>query len=178
MALPEDIATIILTGTYLDMQGNPRSGTVTFAPSTPILVDSSSSTILGGLAVTEALASGAFSVTLPCTSGLTPSGWVWEVQENVSGAAERSYYIALPSTLGSTVDVSTLTPVSTPGATSAYLLASQLGTANGAALLNGSALLPVTEGGTGAGTATGAIAALGLTPAQTSAAYTQRAFAV
>ena len=179
MALPGDIAVITLTGTYLDMQGNARSGTVTFTPSTPILVDASSSTVLGAVAVPAALnSSGQFSVTLPCTSGLAPSGWVWEVVENVSGAPQRGYSIALPSTLGSTVDISTLTPVGTPGIAGSYLLASQLGAANGAAQLNGSGLLPVTEGGTGAGTTAGALAAFGLTATQASAAYTQRAFAV
>ena len=165
MALPGDITTIILTGTYLDMEGNPRSGTVTLTPSTPILVDTSSSTILGAVPVTVALnSSGAFSVVLPCTSGLLPSGWLWGVTEAVSGTSQRSYSIALPSTLGSTVDISTLTPQGTPGTTSRYLLASQLGAANGAAELNGSGLLPVTEGGTGAGTAAAALAGLGGLP--------------
>jgi hypothetical protein len=171
MALPGDITTIILTGTYLDMQGNARSGTVTFTPNTPILVDSSTPTILGAIPVTVSLnASGVFSVVLPCTSGLSPSGWVWQVVENVSGAPSRSYAIALPSTLGSTVDISTLTPVAVPAVTSPYLLASQLGTANGPAQLNGSGLVPVTEGGTGAATAQAALVALGL-------AYQQRVFA-
>jgi hypothetical protein len=179
VSLPGDIAVITLTGTYLDMQGNARSGTVTFTPSTPILVDTSSSTVLGAVPIPVALnGSGAFSVVLPCTSGLTPSGWVWGVTENVSGAAQRSYGIALPSTLGGTVDISTLTPVGTPNIPGTYLTVSQLGAANGPAQLNGSGLLPVTEGGTGAGTTAGALAALGLTAAQTSAAYTQRAFAV
>jgi hypothetical protein len=103
---------------------------------------------------------------------------VWEVTENVSGAPQRAYNIALPSTLGSTADISTLTPVGVPNIAGSYLLTSELGAANGVAQLNGSGLVPVTEGGTGASTAAGAIAALGLTAAQTSAAYTQRAFAV
>ncbi len=179
MALPGDIAVITLTGTYLDMQGNARTGTVTLTPSTPVLVDASSSTMLGGVPVPVALnSSGAFSVVLPCTSGLTPSGWVWEVTEAVSGAPQRSYGIALPSSLGSAADISTLTPVAVPAPSSPYLLASQLGAAGGAAQLNGSGFTPVSEGGTGAGTTAGALAALGLTAAQTSAAYTQRAFAV
>jgi hypothetical protein len=179
VSLPGDIAVITLTGTYLDMQGNGRAGTVTFAPSTPILVDTSSSTVLGAVPITVSLnSSGAFSAVLPCTSGLLPSGWVWAVTEAVSGAAQRSYGIALPSTLGSSVDISTLTPVGTPNIPGTYLTVSQLGTAGGPAQLNGSGLLPVSEGGTGAGTTAGAVAALGLTAAQTSATYTQRVFAV
>ena len=178
MALPGDIAVITLTGTYLDMQGNARSGTLTFTPSTPILVDSSSSTVLGAIPITVALSAGAFSLVLPCTSGLSPSGWVWGVTENVSGALARSYGIALPSTLGSTVDISTLTPVGTPNIPGTYLTVSQLGTAGGPAQLNGSALLPVSEGGTGAGTTAGALAALGLTAAPVASVYQQRVFAV
>lgn len=178
MPLPGDIATIILTGTYLDMQGNARSGTITLAPSTPVLVDTTSSTVLGAIPVTVALTAGAFSVTLPCTSGLLPAGWLWQVTENVSGAPARSYAIALPSSLGSTADISTLTPQGTPGTPSLYLLASQLGAANGAAQLNGSGVLPISEGGTGANTAAGALASLGVPAALTAATYTQRVFAV
>lgn len=171
MALPGDIAVITLTGTYIDMQGNSRSGTVTFTPSTPILVDATSSSILGGITVIESLnASGAFSVVLPCTNGLAPSGWVWNVTENVSGALARSYSIALPSTLGGTVDISTLTPVTPQAAMSPYVLTSQLGTPNGPAQLNGSGFLPVSEGGTGANSAAGLLASIG-------AAYFQRTFA-
>jgi len=179
MSLPGDIAVITLTGTYIDMVGNARTGSVTFTPSTPLLVDTSSSTMLGGLTVTVALnASGAFSVVLPCTSGLTPTGWSWNVVETVSGAAPRTYSIALPSTLGSTVDISTLTPLATPGTPSLYLLASQLGTASGPAQLNSSGYLPISEGGTGATTAAGALAALGVPSITTASVYTQRAFAV
>ncbi len=121
MALPGDIATIILTGTYLDMSGNARSGSVTFTPSTPILVDSGSPTILGGIPVIVALTAGAFSVVLPCTSGLSPSGWAWNVTESISGAPQRSYSIALPHSLGSTVDLSTLTPAGAVPPGAAYL---------------------------------------------------------
>jgi hypothetical protein len=172
MALPEDVAVITLTGTYLDMQGNGRSGTVTFTPTTPVLVDAESETILGGIPVPVALnSSGEFSVVLPCTSGLTPSGWVWGVTENVSGATARSYAIALPSSLGETVDISTLTPVTPGPVVSSYLLASTLGEANGVAQLNGDALVPVTEGGTGASTAAAAVAAIGALAEPTGGSY-------
>ncbi len=73
MPLPGDINTITLTGTYLDMRGNALSGTVTFTPSTPLLVDGVSNKILGGLGVTVALSSGSFSVVLPCTGQLLPA---------------------------------------------------------------------------------------------------------
>jgi hypothetical protein len=147
--LPGDIETIILTGTYLDTGGNPRSGTVTFAPSTPILVDSDSESIIGG-SVTVALDdAGQFSVTLPCTSGLLPSGWLWQVTESVSGTGQRVYSVALPHTLGSTVDISTLTPLGMVGTPSLYLLASQASEfdAAGDAAAAQAASLPLPAGG-------------------------------
>jgi hypothetical protein len=170
MSLPGDITTIILTGTYLDLYGSPRTGTVTFAPTTPILVDLDSETILAG-EQTVALSSGAFSVTLPCTSGLIPAGWLWQVTENVGGAGQRSYAIALPSTLDPTVDISTLTPVFPVPPVNWALLPSQLGVPNGAAQLNSSGVLPVSEGGTGADAAAGALAALGAFPLPVGGSY-------
>lgn len=144
------------------MAGNARSGTVSFAPSTPLLVDATSKTVFGGAPVTAALnPSGAFSVVLPCTDGLSPSGWGWTVTENISGGPLRTYQVLLPHTLGTTADIATLTPVASPAVESPYLLASQLGTANGPAQLNGSALLPVAQGGTGGGTAPLARAGIG-----------------
>lgn len=165
MPLPGDINTIVLTGTYLDVDGNPRSGTVTFTPATAPLADTTGKVILAGVPVAAGLStSGTFSITLPCTDQLTPSGWAYTVTELISGTQTRIYAIQLPHTLGSTVDISTLTPVAPVPSVSPYLLVSQLGTANGPALLNGSAVLPVSEGGTGASTVSAGLSALGGLP--------------
>jgi hypothetical protein len=112
MPLPGDINTITVTGTYLNPSGTAMSGTVTFAPSTPILVDTVGAVLLGGIGTTVALnASGAFSVVLPCTGQLTPSNWSWTVTETIAGMSPRSYSINIPHSLGSTVDISTLSPI-------------------------------------------------------------------
>lgn len=112
MALPGDISTIIVTGTYLTPSGTAMSGTVTFTPSTPVLVDTTGSVILGGVGVTVALSpSGSFSVVLPCTGQLTPSNWTWTVTETIGSLTPRSYSISIPHSLGSTVDISTLSPI-------------------------------------------------------------------
>jgi hypothetical protein len=112
MALPGDIFTITVTGTYLTPAGAAMAGTLTFTPSTPVLVDTVGSVLLGGVGVTVSLnGSGAFSVVLPCTGQLTPSNWSWTVTETIGGLSPRSYGVSLPHSLGSTVDISTLSPV-------------------------------------------------------------------
>ena len=112
MTLPVAINTITVTGTYLNPAGSGMQGTVSFVPSTPILVDTTGSVILGGVGTTVALnASGAFSVVLPCTGQLTPSNWSWTVTETIGGLAPRSYSVNIPHSLGSTVDISALSPI-------------------------------------------------------------------
>ena len=111
MPLPGDINTITVTGTYLNPTGSAMQGTVSFVPSTPILVDTVGSVVLGGVGTTVALTSGAFSVVLPCTGQLTPANWTYKVTETLSGLPPRSYSVSIPHSLGSTVDISTLSPV-------------------------------------------------------------------
>lgn len=112
MPLPGDINTITVTGTYLNPAGAAMSGTVSFVPSTPILVDTVGSVLLGGVGTTVALSgSGAFSVVLPCTGQLTPSNWSYTVTETIAGLSPRSYSISIPHSLGTTVDISTLSPI-------------------------------------------------------------------
>lgn len=118
VTLPVDINTITVTGTYLNPTGTAMQGTVTFTPSTPILVDTTGTVILGGVGTTVALTSGAFSVVLPCTGQFLPGNWSWTVTETLSGLSPRSYSINLPHSLGSTVDISTLTPI-TPSTSTA-----------------------------------------------------------
>jgi hypothetical protein len=111
MPLPNNVTTITVTGTYLDFTGTPMSGSVTFTP--PVeLIDVAQSTFLSAGPITVQLDSnGHFSQVLPCTDGaaLAPAGWSYIVTENVRGL--RTYPIALPHTLGSTVDLSTIAPV-------------------------------------------------------------------
>ena len=113
MALPENVNTITVTGTYTDFLGNAASGTVAFTPSSSELMDSAASTMLDAVPIVATLdANGHFSVVLPCTDNTTlaPAGWAYQVIETVHGT--RSYSITLPHTLGETVDISTLTPAS------------------------------------------------------------------
>lgn len=111
MAFPADVTTITLTGKYTDVSGNGLSGTVTFTPSTPLLVDTVGKVLMGAATIAVATnASGAFSTTLLNTSQFSPVGWTWTVAESIKGLTPRSYSISLPSSLGATVDLSAVSP--------------------------------------------------------------------
>lgn len=119
MPLPVDLTTITVTGSYQDGSGNPLYGYVTFTPSTD-LTDSTGHVILRAAPILVNLSKGAISVLLACTdnANISPSGWSWVVTEvvgTISGnLSPRTYNVLVPHTLGSTVDLSTLAPVS-PG---------------------------------------------------------------
>lgn len=101
---------ITVTGTFESESGVPASGTLTFClteamentnviiPPEPIVVT------LDG--------SGHFSQALLANdnSGTVPQGVMYGVTEQVTGAEPRDYFIAVPSGLGASVDISTLMP--------------------------------------------------------------------
>jgi hypothetical protein len=65
MALPSSITTVTVTGTYVDAEGLPVTGTVTFEMSEP-LRDSTDKIVLAPTPVKAELdAQGHFSVVLP-----------------------------------------------------------------------------------------------------------------
>jgi hypothetical protein len=114
VALPGGITTITVTGSYLSATGAPAEGTVLFAPGSS-LTDSTGLTILTGAPITCPLVAGAFSVLLPCTNStaLRPTPFYYVVTEAIAGVAQAPFTISLPSTLGSTVDMSALSPIPT-----------------------------------------------------------------
>lgn len=76
--------TVTVTGTYVGLDGEPCSGTVTFAP--PCIVRDNLGHVIMSGPVTIALDSkGSFSLTLPCTEqdGLDPSGFAYQVTERL-----------------------------------------------------------------------------------------------
>jgi hypothetical protein len=119
MPLPGDINTITVTGTYLNASGSPLAGSVAFTP-TVELTDSTGHVVLRATPVHAPLVGGTFTVVLPCTDNTTtsPTSWAWTVTETVSDGptsiAARTYTIVLPHSLGASVDISTLVPVSPP----------------------------------------------------------------
>ncbi len=108
------LTTITVTGTYESMTGAGQSGTVTFTP-TSTLIDAAGKIIIPAVPIVAGVAGGTFSVTLPTTDniGLTPSSWGWIISVGVPGIAgvQSQFTALLPSSLGTTVDISALTPV-------------------------------------------------------------------
>jgi hypothetical protein len=111
MPLPGDLTTITVTASYPNIAGQPQSGLVKFDPGQPVS-DGTGKVILTG-AVTCYVFNGIMQpVILPCTdnANISPTNFNYKVTETL-GTNVRSYYIQLPHTLGSTVDLSSLTPL-------------------------------------------------------------------
>ena len=150
MALPGDVNTITVTAEYQSLLGVAATGSVTFTPTATPLIDSSDQIFFEATPVTGTVtgSNGVLSVVLPCTDQFTPSGWTYQVQENISIGSSlsfsRSYYVALPHTLGASVNLITLAPLSTAPATYSYLPVSG-GTIEGNLAVTGELTLGSTE---------------------------------
>jgi hypothetical protein len=105
MPLPSGIATVTVTGQYLDLNGNPLSGYVTFqAPA--VLTFSEADVIVAGSVKCVLDSTGSFTATLIATDNedMQPTDWAYEVAEAMHGHGVRTYWVAVPST-PSTVDI-------------------------------------------------------------------------
>lgn len=126
MPLPADLATITVTGTYVDFRGNPVNGDVQFTPATT-LADPGGDVIVAAVPIVRSLdGAGHFEVELPVTDDAeaTPTGFTYEVWERFEGG--RRYAIELPAALGSEVDLADLSPaVEMPGVVT-YVTPAQL----------------------------------------------------
>jgi hypothetical protein len=112
VALPGNVVTITVTGTYTNALGVPSKGVVMFRPGSA-LSDQAGMTILAGTAIPCPLNnSGAFTVVLPCTDNttLSPTPFWYDVTTAVAGVSQDPFSILLPSTLGATVDMAALAP--------------------------------------------------------------------
>lgn len=100
MVLPIEFGTITIERDYVDLNGLPGEGDVTFAPpATTLLVSNVSKVAIVPKPRTVALVDGHLSVTLPLTSDpdITPA-FTYAVTENVSGL-RRTYNIEIPNEL-------------------------------------------------------------------------------
>ncbi|MFD4305070.1 hypothetical protein ACFWRY_20415 [Streptomyces albidoflavus] len=109
--LPEDIPTVRVTGRYLTLDGRPLAGRVVWrAPS--LLTFPAADVILGGPTTVQLDATGAFSVELPATDApdMNPTGWSYQVAEQLAGVANRPpYHVLLPAE-SPEVDIDDLAP--------------------------------------------------------------------
>lgn len=112
--------TITVTGKYINfISGAGETGSVLFIPSVPSLsdtVDSEFLTVPPFVAVLPGTLGGSpnssgpgtFSINLPCTDNteLVPGGFTYTIIERVTNMAQRTTKgVLIPSTLGSTVDL-------------------------------------------------------------------------
>jgi len=111
MALPNNLTTITVPGTYIDIAGNPIAGQVRFTPRA-VLQNVTSNIILINSSITVTLNSnGAFSQALVATddTDAAPINFTYQVEEAFIGG--RTYDILLPSaTVGGTLDLADVAP--------------------------------------------------------------------
>lgn len=125
MALTADLSTITLTGTYVDIEGNPVSGSVRFTPQT-IIKDTDQNQIIINIPIQATLnGSGSFSVVLPVTddTDVAPTPFAYEVEEIFSGG--RTFFITLPGGGAGTQDIADLAPAVSTAEAANYVTTSQ-----------------------------------------------------
>lgn len=128
MALPGNLSSVTVIGTFITPEGSPSTGSVSFTPSS-WLTDSGANLSIPNSAVSKTLGTaGDFSAVLPVTDDpdVTPANWVYSVSEVVDGVS-RSYNILLPGTAtpGGTVYLADIAPAAAAGP-EYYSLASSL----------------------------------------------------
>lgn len=128
MALSPDLTTITLTGTYLDVTGEPISGSVRFTPQS-IIKDTDQNQIIINNGVTATLdGSGSFSVILPITddTDVAPIPFAYRVEELFSGG--RDFFITLPTDTPDPQDIADLAPAVSSSEAASYVTQAQYNT--------------------------------------------------
>ena len=111
MALPASLSTCTVVGTYVDLSGNPFSGSINITPQT-ILKETTANVIIIPVVIQKTFdATGSFTVVLPVTSDtdVTPQPFIYTFEENFTGG--RTIELALPlSVAGTTQNLADLLP--------------------------------------------------------------------
>jgi hypothetical protein len=108
--MPVSVATVTVTGRYIRPDGTPFSGTVQFSAPDYVRLSGADTTAGGSITVTLDV-TGAFSVVLIATDNedARPTNFTYSVTEALTGAASRTYFIALPQATG-TVNLADIAP--------------------------------------------------------------------
>jgi hypothetical protein len=111
VSLPADFGTGTVTGHWVTSRGLDARGRVVFTPRPNFMVSVGEQMIVLPNPVTATLRDGAISVVLPATDDvdITPVGWTWRVECQISGLDIAPFDIVLPE--GSTVDLSSVVEV-------------------------------------------------------------------
>lgn len=112
MGFPETAQTIVLTvGTTLG-DGSADRDPITLTPTPPMVVSTDLNHIVKNAPITltpdRSSGAGAVRVLNTDAAGYLPTGWTYRVEQ----AGQSPYYISLPHSLGASVDLADLTPVS------------------------------------------------------------------
>lgn len=142
MALPTNLTTVEVTGRYVDHNGSPVRGSVTFDTDYYVL-DAGENVVVIEAPITVSLdATGAFAVDLIATNDpdMTPTGWTWKLTPNFSGAFPLEF--ALPASLAPSTDITVLSPaLPNPDPVYSYVLVSAINAPNGVAGLSASGFI-------------------------------------
>lgn len=114
MPLPSDMDTVTVTGRYVNVDGTPAQGTVTFQAVTRLRSSGTATSILPSSVVAALDGTGYLSAQIPATDDpdITPPGWAWQVSEAFGPADaptyRRSYLMLAPS--GQSIDLTNVQP--------------------------------------------------------------------
>ncbi len=115
MPLPGDVSTRSVHGAWIGMDGNPRSGHVTFTPTAEKLVNIGSSTIITGTVITAHLdTDGEITATLPCTDDPDLGGGPFSYLVTVTLTGDQdpyAFWIDLPEDDPGTLELADVTPI-------------------------------------------------------------------
>jgi len=113
MTFPAGLTVIQVTGLHIEgLDGTPLSGVIVFSASGPV-VDPAVSALLEGSATGEVTDGVMAPVTLPTTDCVTP-GFTYTITQRlqtpdgVEGSPPPAAGVAIPHTLGATVDLTAL----------------------------------------------------------------------
>jgi hypothetical protein len=146
VALPSNLTTVEVSGRFIDHNGSPVRGSVTFDTDQVVLNAGESVVIIEAPITVNLDATGSFAVDLIATDDpdMTPVGWTWKMLPNFEGAFDLEF--ALPASLAPTTDITVLSPaLPNPDPVFSYLLVSARGAPNGVAALDASGFVPLTQ---------------------------------
>lgn len=120
MALGINLTTVIITGSYVDFEGNPIQGQIRFSID-EVLRNGTDDQMVAPSSVVVPLVNGSFSVSIPATNDpdVVPNPFVYTVEESFPNG--RSYQINIPYTTAGSLDLADISP--DPALTESYVAA-------------------------------------------------------
>lgn len=110
MPLPPSYNLCTVKGHFVDLEGRPVTGSITFTAPTALVAAGDATTVIP-VPLTVTLVDGRFETQIPASDDpdITPHGWTYRVEERFgSGLTGRTYQIHAPA--GGTVDLSLVAP--------------------------------------------------------------------